>query len=181
MKRVRAKFEVPLRFPGDSGGILGIGRLHTSETKPETLMSKRILVVEDDPEMRLLTTAILERRGFDVKAVETGCEALAEMRQSLFDLVVLDVLLPDANGISLCEQIKKQNFMVFMPVILLTSVTDESVKRQGFRMGADEYMNKPPSPIELVGRVQELLSEVERRRTPDLPTTETPFIRPVFA
>jgi DNA-binding response OmpR family regulator len=139
-------------------------------------MGKRILVIEDDPEMRLLTTSILARRGYQTVSVETGCQALAEMRRALFDLVVLDLLLPDTNGLTLCEEIKRQNFMAYIPVILLTSVTAEGVVRQGFKVGADEYMVKPPSPIDLVNRVQDLLSQAERRNPPD-----QPFPRAVFA
>lgn len=128
-------------------------------------MGKRILVVEDDPDMRLLTTSILKSRGFDVTAVETGCEAMAALKQGLFDLAVLDVLLPDTNGLALCDQIKKQNFMIFMPVILLTSVTDEAIIRQSFKMGADEYLQKPPAPVDFIGRVQVLLQKAGQSAT----------------
>ncbi len=126
-------------------------------------MKKRLLLVEDDPEMRTYVAALLEQRGFEVKAVETGREALVAMRQAFFDLVVLDVLLPDTNGLDLSLQLKQSQPQAFLPILLLSSVADEAVIRRALETGADAYLAKPPAPVELVGRAMELLTEADQR------------------
>lgn len=137
---------------------------------------KKILVVEDDAEMRFLVTSILNHRGFDVTAVETGTEAMSRMRQAFFDLVVLDVLLPDRDGLSLCDQIKRQSAMADLPVVFLSSVTSEPVVQQGLKLGAADFFVKPPSPVEFVGRIHELLARASAAAAPG-----DVFQRPIFA
>jgi DNA-binding response OmpR family regulator len=119
---------------------------------------KKILVVDDDAEMKLYVSSILSARGYEVRSVETGCEALAAMRNEFFDLVILDVLLPDTNGLDLCMKMKDFSPDGHLPVILLSSITDQTVIEHGLKNGADAFMNKPPSPVELVGRTVGLLA-----------------------
>ncbi|HRY30215.1 MAG TPA: response regulator transcription factor [Elusimicrobiota bacterium] len=119
---------------------------------------KKILVIDDDADMRLYVSSILQAQGFEVKSVETGCEAMSAMRNEFFDLVVMDILLPDTNGLDLCKKVKEFN-VSSMPVILLSSVTDDAVIRSGLEeKKADAFMAKPPSPLELVRRALGLLN-----------------------
>jgi DNA-binding response OmpR family regulator len=141
-------------------------------------MAKRILVVDDDADMRYFVGLVLKGRGYEVTDVETGCEALAAMKSGLYDLVLLDILLPDSNGLDLCQKIKQMNFMVYTPVILLSSVSDKSVISSGLERGADAFMQKPPSPIELLGRMVELLDAADKHNAPapaDLPQPRFPI------
>jgi DNA-binding response OmpR family regulator len=126
-------------------------------------MNKKILVIDDDPDMRLYISGILQSRGYDIKTVETGCEALAAMRNEFFDLVVMDILLPDTNGLDLCLKVKDLN-LGNMPVILVSSITDKNIVDHGLKQGADAYIAKPPSPVELVGQAVGLLEQAEARR-----------------
>lgn len=126
-------------------------------------MTKKILIIDDDADMRLYISSILEARGYTIKTVETGCEALAAMRAEFFDLVVMDILLPDTNGLDLCLKVKDLN-LGQMPVILVSSVTDKNIVEHGLRTGADAYIAKPPSPVELVGQAVGLLEQADARR-----------------
>ena len=120
-------------------------------------MPPRILVVEDDPEMKILTEAILLQNGFVVKSVETACEARSAMRQSFFDLVIMDLLLPDGNGLDLCVELKTKNFMSYLPILLVSSVDDKPVIRQSVKIGADGFLIKPLEARTLLTKVQEIL------------------------
>lgn len=120
---------------------------------------QRILAVEDDRKTADLVRLYLERAGYTVDIAHDGSAALEKMRQEEFDLVVLDIMLPGMDGLSVCRQIRLDSDV---PVIMLTAKVTESDRLRGFDCGADDYVVKPFSPRELVARVQAILRRSNR-------------------
>jgi DNA-binding response OmpR family regulator len=112
------------------------------------------LVVEDGPEQREIAAALLRREGFEVETVADGAGALEAVRRRPPDLVLLDVGLPDVDGIETCRRIREHSDAY---VLMLTAHDTEIDKVQGLSAGADDYVTKPYSPVELVARVRALL------------------------
>jgi DNA-binding response OmpR family regulator len=126
---------------------------------------EQILVVDDEPMVREVVVAYLEREGYVVEEAATGSEALKRIRESCPDLVVLDVMLPEVDGFSVLTELRRDRDV---PVILLTARTEEPDRVLGLELGADDYVVKPFSPRELVARVKSVL----RRTTPAPTATE---------
>lgn len=120
---------------------------------------KRILVVEDDHKTAELVRLYLQRAGYWVDTVYDGTLALEKAQQEGFDLIVLDIMLPGRDGLSVCRQIRQESDI---PIIMLTAKVLESDRLQGFDSGADDYVVKPFSPRELVARVQAILRRSSR-------------------
>lgn len=120
----------------------------------------RILIIEDEPDIARGLTDALEFEGFDVFAANLGREGLKLVRERGPDLVILDLMLPDINGFSVCEQIRQHN--VTMPVIMLTARSQESDKIRGLEVGADDYVTKPFSVGELVARIHAIFRRLHR-------------------
>ncbi|SEJ97984.1 two component transcriptional regulator, winged helix family [Ectopseudomonas oleovorans] len=122
---------------------------------------KSILLVDDDQEIRELLETYLSRVGFQVRAVADG----AAFRQSLCaesaDLVILDVMLPDEDGFSLCRWVREHQRFAQVPVIMLTASSDEADRVIGLELGADDYLGKPFSPRELLARIKALLRRAQ--------------------
>ncbi len=118
------------------------------------MADQSVLVVEDTDEIRELVRTVLGRAGFDVRAVASGAECLAEVRRQAPDLIVLDLGLPDADGTEVCRQIRAETGCY---VLMLTARAEEVDLLIGLAVGADGYMAKPFSPRELVARVQAML------------------------
>jgi two-component system, OmpR family, response regulator len=113
-----------------------------------------ILVVDDQPDIREALGAHLERNGFVVCQAENAAQAREIVGQQDIDLVVLDIMMPGEDGLSLCRHLREtQN----MPVILLTALTDETDKIVGLELGADDYVTKPFNPRELIARIKAVL------------------------
>ena len=111
----------------------------------------KLLVVDDDDSIRTSLENYLCRNGYEVVLAQDGNEALAVARKNRPDLVVLDVMLPDMSGFSICQKIREtQNF----PIIMLTAKDEEIDKITGLTLGADDYMTKPFRPLELIARVK---------------------------
>ncbi len=123
---------------------------------------RRALVVEDDPDIVELVTMYLSKEGFAVEGVGDGREALARVRATRFDLVILDLQLPGLDGLSLCGQIRREGIARDVPVVMLTARGDETDRIVGLEMGADDYVVKPFSPKELVARVRALFRRLDR-------------------
>ena len=121
---------------------------------PTPASGMRILVVEDEPNILNLLQSYLEHAGHGVVAAATGRAALAAFAANQFDLVVLDLMLPDISGEEVCRTIRRQSQL---PIIMLTAKVAEESLLQGFHIGADDYLTKPFSPRELVARVAALL------------------------
>ncbi|MGY1823924.1 response regulator [Geodermatophilus sp. SYSU D00079] len=125
------------------------------------MAEQSVLVVEDTEEIRELVCTVLRKAGMDVRAVESGAEAMVEIRRAAPDVVVLDLGLPDADGTEVCRQIRAESQCY---VLMLTARAEEVDLLIGLAVGADGYMAKPFSPRELVARVQALL---RRPRVPE--------------
>jgi DNA-binding response OmpR family regulator len=115
----------------------------------------RILVVDDDPHIRDICRLYLERSGYRVLEAADGEEALRLISDNPPDLVVLDVLLPKRDGITVLTSVRERDQWV--PVLMLTALGDEAERIRGLRTGADDYLTKPFSPRELVARVEAIL------------------------
>ncbi len=121
----------------------------------------RILVVDDDPEIRRLLADYLEKNGFEAVVARNGREMGQALERHAIDLVVLDLNLPDSDGLTLCRDLRVRSSM---PVLMLTARGEEADRIVGIEMGADDYLVKPFSPRELLARIKTIL-----RRTRALP------------
>jgi DNA-binding response OmpR family regulator len=124
--------------------------------------SARVLLVEDDQHIRELVELHLRLEGQNVTAVSDGNEGLARARAESFDLIVLDLMLPGLDGMTVCRAIRRESRNLDTPILMLTARRDESDKVLGLDSGADDYLTKPFGVRELVARVRALL----RRRRP---------------
>lgn len=118
-------------------------------------MNARILIAEDDPNIRLGLIATLESEGYEVTAASDGAQALKLYPQQRYDLVILDVMMPKASGYDVCRELRAKGGAV--PVLLLTAKGEEIDKVVGLKMGADDYVTKPFGVQELLARVEALL------------------------
>ena len=123
-------------------------------------MNERVLVVEDDPSVRETVTLLLERAGLRVTSVDDGPQALEQLGQHEFDLVLLDVMLPVIDGFQVCKTIRQDSQI---PIVMLTARADTADVVAGLELGADDYLTKPFQGPELVARVRAAL----RRRDAD--------------
>lgn len=111
----------------------------------------KILIVDDEKEIAELVGVYLQNEGFETVKVFNGREALDLIRREVFDLAVLDVMLGDTDGFTLCREIRKNHTY---PVIMLTAKTDYTDKISGLSLGADDYVTKPFNPLELTARIK---------------------------
>jgi two-component system, OmpR family, alkaline phosphatase synthesis response regulator PhoP len=116
---------------------------------------RNILLVEDEENLLKIIKLNLELEGYAVTPAVTGIEALKEFRKNSFDLILLDVMLPEMNGFDVCEEIRKENKDV--PVLFLTAKGSGEDRVQGLKLGADDYLTKPFNLEELLLRIQILL------------------------
>lgn len=114
-------------------------------------MENHILVVDDEPEIAELVSVYLQGEGFRVTVCLNGADALQVLRTEKIDLAVLDVMLPDISGMTLCAEIRRTKQF---PILMLTARGADTDKIAGLTVGADDYMTKPFSPLELVARVK---------------------------
>jgi two-component system, OmpR family, alkaline phosphatase synthesis response regulator PhoP len=128
----------------------------------------RVLIVEDDPDIADLVRRYLKKDGFDVEVQNSGGEALTAITARPPDLLVLDLMLPQVNGLEICRMVRADQKTASIPIIMVTARAEESERIAGLDLGADDYLAKPFSPAELVARVRALL-----RRTTRLPSAET--------
>ena len=120
-------------------------------------MKNKILVIEDEPDIRTTLEYNLRKDGFDVIGVGSLGEARAAMNSSSFSLILLDLMLPDGSGLDLCREIKGNKELSSTPIIILTAKDDEVDKVVGFELGADDYVTKPFSVRELILRIKAIL------------------------
>ena len=114
-----------------------------------------ILIVEDEPDIALGLRQDLALEGYDVEVVDRGEQALDRAREHPFDLILLDVMLPGKDGFAVCRELRRSG--IRMPIILLTARCHEAEKVMGFELGADDYVTKPFSPVELRARIKAAL------------------------
>ena len=127
----------------------------------DTMTSKSILVVEDEEAIAEAVRARLASEGYRVNVVHDGPQALRAAAQERPDLVVLDLMLPGMDGLEVCREIQRTDWV---PVLMLTARTEETDKVAGFAVGADDYLTKPFSLRELAARVKAILRRMERIR-----------------
>lgn len=120
-------------------------------------MKATILLVDDEPEIAGLLAVYLKNEGYEVHTAATGEQALQSIRSSPPALTLLDVMLPDTDGFSLCRQIRET---YFFPIIMLTARGEDLDKITGLSLGADDYIVKPFNPLEVVARVKTQLRRV---------------------
>jgi CheY-like chemotaxis protein len=116
-----------------------------------------ILVADDDEDILGLLTTLLERSGHDVVATRNGVAALAAARERRPDLAVLDISMPELDGLEVLERLRGESATRDLPVVLLSARVQEEDVARGFAEGADAYVRKPFSPRELTDRIAELL------------------------
>ena len=132
----------------------------------------KILVVEDEAPIQELLQFNLERKKYRVKVVDSGEEALSLAAQFLPDLILLDIMLPGADGLEVCKSLKANPQTERIPIIMLTALCEEADIVAGLELGADDYVTKPFSPRVLLARVKAAL-----RRIPDgKPSIDTELI-----
>ncbi|MBJ21821.1 MAG: DNA-binding response regulator [Deltaproteobacteria bacterium] len=117
----------------------------------------RLVVVEDDPDLRDVLRESLTREGYEVSVASDGVEGLALIRETRPALVCLDVMMPGKDGIEVCRELRADAEFRALPILMLTAKGDESDVVLGLGIGADDYMVKPARPKELVARVRALL------------------------
>jgi two-component system OmpR family response regulator len=122
-----------------------------------------ILVVDDDGHIRQVVRYALERAGHTVREAKDGAEALRSVREQPPDLLVLDIVLPEDDGLAVCRDVRRDSRL---PIIFLSSRDDELDRVLGLELGADDYVSKPFSPRELVARVAAVLRRSESRDDP---------------
>ncbi len=133
-------------------------------------MQNRVLLVEDDDELRQLLARYLTNQGFSVREAATGNDGLSLARGQNCDIVVLDIMLPDISGLDVLRALRAETHL---PVVLLTARGDETDRIVGFEVGADDYIPKPCNPRELVARLQALLRRIAWDLAVDLDASRT--------
>ncbi|HEX9789057.1 MAG TPA: phosphate regulon transcriptional regulator PhoB [Kiloniellales bacterium] len=134
-------------------------------------MTPRILIVEDEGPLVTLLRYNLEREGFTISEASDGEEALLRAAEDRPDLILLDWMLPLLSGIEVCRRLRRLSDTATVPIIMLTARGEENDKVRGFDCGADDYITKPFSPVELIARVRALL----RRARPELAAEQLDF------
>ena len=126
-------------------------------------MVYKVLLADDEQGLRDITKKYLERNGFDVITAKNGAEAIAAVDKNVFDIIVLDIMMPEIDGRQVCQYIRTK---YDVPVIFLTALGKEQDVIQGYEIGADEYVTKPFSNRELVARVKANLRRQEAAAAP---------------
>lgn len=124
-------------------------------------MKQRILVVEDEPGIRLALKDELEFEGFGVDLADNGPAALNAICGAVPDLILLDLMLPGENGFELCRHVRARG--IHVPIIVLTARNQEADKVRGLELGADDYVTKPFSLAELVARIRAVLRRAQKK------------------
>jgi two-component system phosphate regulon response regulator PhoB len=120
-------------------------------------MPPRVLIVEDEPDIRALLAFHLEREGFAVARSGSGADAVRQVRASPPDLVLLDLMLPEMDGLDVCRRLRQDPATAGVPIVMITARGEEVDRVLGLELGADDYIVKPFSPKEMVARVRAVL------------------------
>jgi DNA-binding response OmpR family regulator len=131
----------------------------------QAALRRRILVIEDEPDIARGLRDALEFEGFEVTTAGLGREGIKSLRERGADLVILDLMLPDINGFTVCEEMRQSHPVV--PIIMLTARSQETDKIRGLEAGADDYVTKPFSVGELVARINAIFRRLHRTSAAD--------------
>jgi two-component system, OmpR family, alkaline phosphatase synthesis response regulator PhoP len=139
----------------------GYDTLPPSQRVVRPTRMKRILIIEDDRDIVELVRYNLANEGFQVSGANDGAAGLNTLKKSPPDLLLLDLMLPKLSGLEICREIRKDESLNRLPILMLTARGDEADRVVGLEMGADDYVTKPFSPRELIARVKALLRRAE--------------------
>jgi two-component system alkaline phosphatase synthesis response regulator PhoP len=131
-------------------------------------MPKKILVIEDEKDIQELLQLYLKRDGYDVHIARDGETGLRKASQERYDLVLLDLMLPQVDGLEICRNLRSRPQTADLPIIMITAKADEADRIVGLEMGADDYITKPFSPREVVARVKAIFRRLERPRAKEI-------------
>ena len=119
---------------------------------------KKILVVDDEPNVVRTLTFVLKKEGYDVSSAVNGEEAIAKIKESKPSLMFLDIMMPKKDGYEVCRELKSDSNLRDIHIVMLSAKGQETDKEKALSVGANEFMTKPFSPIGVIGRVKELLA-----------------------
>ncbi|MDW7773540.1 MAG: response regulator [Desulfobulbaceae bacterium] len=122
-------------------------------------MTRNVLVVDDEPNIVLSLKFLISQQGYEVRTAGSGEEALHALNEQIPDLILLDIMMPKPDGYEVCQIIRSTPEWKDIPVIMLTAKGRDVEKQKGFAMGADDYITKPFSTLELVTKVRAMLKE----------------------
>lgn len=125
-------------------------------------MNNKILIIEDEESVLMALEIDLKIEGYEVSSAKDGVTGLKMVREGGYDLIILDIMLPEMNGFEVCKQLRQSGIMI--PVLMLTAKSQELDKVLGLELGADDYVTKPFSPRELRARVNALLRRTKPRQ-----------------
>lgn len=123
---------------------------------------KKILIVEDEADILQLVSLYLEKEGYRICTAGTGLQAIKLVKEERPDLIILDLMLPEMDGLEVCKKVRLNPDTAMIPVLMLTAKAEESDTVIGLELGADDYVTKPFSPKALVARVKALLRRMDR-------------------
>jgi len=126
-------------------------------------LAKNILLIEDDRDIAELLRHYLGKENLSLKHAADGFSGLKQAQAESFDLIILDIMLPEMDGLEVCKELKADPKTASVPIIMLTAKTEEMDKIVGLELGADDYVTKPFSPRELLARVKAVLRRAERK------------------
>src|ERR1700751_1349897 len=139
----------------------GCDRLAPSRRPVRSDRMKRILIIEDDRDIVELVRYNLANEGFQVSSAHDGATGLNTLKKTPPDLLLLDLMLPKLSGLDICREVRKDESLNRLPILMLTARGEEADRVVGLEMGADDYVTKPFSPRELIARVKALLRRTE--------------------
>ncbi len=125
-------------------------------------MESNVLIVDDDKDIRNLISVYLENEGLHTQKAKGAIEALSLLEQKEFDLMILDIMMPNMDGIEACMKIRQERNL---PIIMLSAKSEDMDKIQGLAAGADDYLSKPFNPLELIARVKFQLRRYKKYNT----------------
>ncbi len=124
-------------------------------------MHETVAVIDDEPDILKLVSLHLTKNHFNVREFSDGSSFINYLNSEIPDLVVLDLMLPDADGFEICKYMKRKKNLSHVPIVMLTARSEEADTVLGLELGADDYVRKPFSPNELIARVKTVLRRVE--------------------
>lgn len=133
-------------------------------------MGRKILIVEDDHDINHLLAINLRTSGYEIESTENGAQGLRKAQTGKFDLIILDLMLPDLDGLDICRRLRSEENL--SPILMLTAKDSELDRVLGLEMGADDYLTKPFSIRELQARVKAQLRRTDRMRQSESPVKE---------
>lgn len=121
-------------------------------------MAKRILLVDDDQLVLIALRELLRSENYEVQIFSRGSEVLKKLDEENFDLLILDIVMPEMNGFELCKMIRKKNNYEEKPILFLTAMNQEEDKKRGLEVGATFFISKPVSPQRLLTTIADIIA-----------------------